>query len=257
MKAIMVLVDGMRPDAITDIPAAQKIIGESTACLAAKTVFPSVTLPCHVSLFHSVDPARHGTTTNVYAPQVRPVDGLFEVLNNLKIRCGFFYGWEQLRDISRPLSLTQSYYFSGKKNTWEKANSVISDTALCDIEKNSLDFAFVYFGWPDEAGHAEGWMSEEYRRALRGSWNEIKKLIDRYGDEYRFVILADHGGHDRTHGLDISEDMTIPIVFYGPEFPKGKKLEGLSIKDVAPTIAALFGAEIPEEWEGKNLLETL
>lgn len=59
MKVLLALLDGMRPDSITNVPEAQ-------------TVFPSVTLPCHISLFHSVDPDRHGITTNTYTPQVRP-----------------------------------------------------------------------------------------------------------------------------------------------------------------------------------------
>ena len=47
----------------------------ATYSLTAQTVMPSVTLPCHMSLFHSVEPLRHGTTDNVYMPQVRPVKG--------------------------------------------------------------------------------------------------------------------------------------------------------------------------------------
>ena len=72
MRTLVILVDGMRPDALVNIPQAQKIMERSTHTLNARTVMPSVTLPCHMSLFHSVDPARHGTTTNTYAPQVRP-----------------------------------------------------------------------------------------------------------------------------------------------------------------------------------------
>ena len=80
MKVLLVLLDGMRPDAIGDIPQVQAMIREGASTLEAQTVFPSVTLPCHVSLFHSVDPMRHGTTTNTYMPQVRPINGLCEVL---------------------------------------------------------------------------------------------------------------------------------------------------------------------------------
>lgn len=88
MRVLLILVDGMRLDALTDIPVAQGIIKQSAYTMSAKTVFPSVTLPCHMSLFHSVDPSRHGITTNVYTPQVRPINGLCEVLaiNNKKVR---------------------------------------------------------------------------------------------------------------------------------------------------------------------------
>ena len=84
MKVLLILVDGMRPDALPKVDAAQKIISKSAYNMNAQTVMPSVTFPCHMSLFHSVDPGRHGTTTNTYMPQVRPIDGLCEVLSRAK-----------------------------------------------------------------------------------------------------------------------------------------------------------------------------
>ena len=61
-KVILILVDGMRPDGMMQCgnPFAQKLVENSTYSLNARTVMPSVTLPCHMSLFHSVDPERHG-----------------------------------------------------------------------------------------------------------------------------------------------------------------------------------------------------
>ena len=65
-KVVLVLVDGMRPDAMLACghPFAQKLVSMSSHALDAQTVMPSVTLPCHMSLFHSVDPDRHGILTN-------------------------------------------------------------------------------------------------------------------------------------------------------------------------------------------------
>ena len=62
-KVILILTDGMRPDALTSCghPFVEKMKEMSTYTLGARTVMPSITLPCHMSLFHSVDPARHGT----------------------------------------------------------------------------------------------------------------------------------------------------------------------------------------------------
>ena len=44
--------------------------------------------------------------------------------------------------------------------------------------------------------------------------------------------------------------MTIPVFFRGKPFKAGCELQGVSIKDIAPTVAALLGASAPEEWEG-------
>lgn len=77
-KAILILADGMRPDALQACgnPYAMELCAKSAHTMQAKTVMPSVTLPCHMSLFHSVTPQRHGILSNVYVPQVRPVTGI-------------------------------------------------------------------------------------------------------------------------------------------------------------------------------------
>ena len=93
MKILLVLIDGMRPDALADIPQVKRMMTEATYSLDVRTVMPSVTLPCHMSLFHSVDSDRHGITTNTYTPQVRPIAGLCEQLKAAGKQCAFFYNW--------------------------------------------------------------------------------------------------------------------------------------------------------------------
>lgn len=93
MKILLILVDGMRPDAISEMEEVKRFTNISSYTLHAETVFPSVTLPCHMSLFHSVSPDRHGITSNLYTPQVRPVPGLCEILKQSQKRSAFFYNW--------------------------------------------------------------------------------------------------------------------------------------------------------------------
>lgn len=254
MKVLLILVDGMRPDALGDIPQAQEMMKRSSYSMTAQTVFPSVTLPCHMSLFHSVDPGRHGTTTNVYTPQVRPIKGLCEVLRQNRKRCAFFYNWEELRDLARPDSLAFSYFVSGHQYGYEDANCMVADMAIKYLSSDRPDFAFLYFGWPDAAGHNHGWGSEEYERSVQGTWKDIARVVEALPEDYTVIITADHGGHDRIHGTDMPEDMTIPVILYGADFAPGEVLEDVSIKDLAPTIAELLDTEPAEEWEGRNLL---
>lgn len=60
MKVLLILSDGMRPDGLEGHPAVARLMREGSYSLRARTVMPSVTLPCHMSLFHSVDPAVTG-----------------------------------------------------------------------------------------------------------------------------------------------------------------------------------------------------
>ena len=250
MRTLLILVDGMIPDVLKNIEVAQGIIQKSSYTMEAKTVMPSVTLPCHMSLFHSVDPSRHGTTTNTYAPQVRPIRGLCEVLMENKKRSAFFYNWEELRDLSRPNSLAFSYFCKGRDIGYDKANNIVSAAAIDYLNNNYIDFAFLYLGYTDAAGHKSGWMSDAYMEAMDNSWRNINTVIGSLPKDYTVIITADHGGHDRTHGSNIPEDMTIPIIINGEGFEAGKILRNANIKDIAPTIAKLLDVEPDDEWEG-------
>lgn len=254
MKIILFLIDGMRPDALADIEAAQRIMKKSTYTMDAKTVFPSVTLPCHMSLFHSVTPQRHGTTTNIYMPQVRPINGLCEILKVADKRSAVFYNWEDLRDISRPNSLTHAAFYAGRRLGYMETGEMLADELIEYVKKFDTDFTFFYMGYTDWAGHKFGWMSEEYLSAMQSSWNNIEKVMTALGDEYTYIITSDHGGHDRTHGSEMPEDMIIPIFLCGEKFEKGKEIENVSILDIAPTITKLLNLAPDEEWEGKALV---
>lgn len=253
-KVQLILVDGMRPDALEKCgnPYVEKLLGESLYSMNTATVMPSVTLPCHMSLFHSVDPARHGITTNLYMPQVRPINGLCEQLKARK-KCGFFYNWEELRDLSRPGSLATSAFFSLSQIGQEASNQLVTDASIKAMREMDLDFTFTYLGWVDEAGHESGWMSETYLRSVNESFKCIQRLIESAPEGTITIVIADHGGHDRTHGTDRPEDMIIPLIIHGAGV-KGEIEKPTSIKDIAPTIVKILGCECAPEWEGTSIL---
>jgi phosphopentomutase len=97
-------------------------------------------------------------------------------------------------------------------------------------------------------------MGPEYYASLENSWENINRVVDSIGDDYTVIITADHGGHDRTHGTDLPEDMLIPVIMYGKDIEPGEAFEGANIKDLAPTVTKLLGVEPDEEWEGKSLI---
>ena len=252
MKVLLILVDGMRPDALIQNDIAKNFLKKTIYTLNAKTVFPSVTLPCHMSLFHSVDPSRHGILSNTYMPQVRPIAGLFDVLAAANKITASFYNWEQLRDLSRPGSVSFSSFFKGKSLGWEKANDLVADATIKTINDHDVDFAFMYLGYTDDAGHKFSWLSDEYMSALDNSWKNIARVVEALPEDYTVIITADHGGHDRTHGTELPEDMTIPVIVTGNCMNFDLSCAG--IKDLAPTIASLLGVAPDPDWEGKSLI---
>jgi arylsulfatase A-like enzyme len=123
------------------------------------------------------------------------------------------------------------------------------------IGEDKPDFVFLYMVETDEkGGHDNGWMSEEYLRRVSIGIDNVKRVIDAYGEEYSVIIMADHGGHGRSHGTTLPEDMTVPFFFRGEAFEKGKEIDGVSLLEIAPTIAALMGIAPEPDWEGHSVI---
>ena len=106
----------------------------------------------------------------------------------------------------------------------------------------------------EKGGHDAGWMSQTYLDYISKAIDNVKKVIEEVGDEYSVIVTADHGGHDRIHGTDMPEDMTIPMFFSGDSFAENTELENVTILDIAPTIADVMQVEVPREWEGRSLV---
>lgn len=254
-KVILMSIDGMRPDGLLQCgsDAVEWLKARATYTLDAKTVMPSVTLPCHMSLFYGVTPSRHGILSNTFVPQVHTVTGLFEKVTSMGGVCASFIGWEPMRDVcpagkSKYMTYINSYEY-------ESVDTLLTDAAMKLIEEKKPDFVYLYQVETDEkGGHDNGWMSEAYLRRVRIAIENARRVVEAYSNEYTVIITADHGGHDRMHGTDMAEDTTIPMFFIGEEFACGKELHGVSILDIAPTVARVMGLFPEKEWEGKALV---
>ena len=256
-KVFLALLDGMRPDSLTarQHPFFRELLETSCYSMEMRTVMPSVTLPCHMSLFHSVTPERHGILTNTYVPQVRPINGLCEILNAAGKRCAFFYTWEPLRNLAQPLALTRANYYSGKNYTYKVADAKITEDAERMFQSGEYpDFIFFYQCLPDEMGHKYGWMSEEYLEAVSTSLDNVERLFRQLPEDYRFILTADHGGHERSHGTDAPEDMTTPVFLRHSTIAPGQLAASRSITDIAPTITEWLGVPADSDWEGSSLI---
>lgn len=259
-KVILILCDGMRSDSVEacghSMPKWAMDNGKST--LHATTVMPSITLPCIMSLCHSVRPEKHGVFTLKYAQPLQSVEGLFERLAVSGKRSSFYYDWEELCDLYRPGSVgtgtvPMTSFLSGGLFGYHECDKINTQRMLEDLKTFHPDFVFHYLGDPDHKGHTKGWMSEQYLNAVYCSWDLIQTIYESVGDEYVLLVTADHGGHAFTHGEEIPEDMEIPFFCFGKGISHGK-IEHASILDVAPTVAHLMQVEPSPFWEGRPLV---
>ena len=253
---VFVMIDGLRPEAVTPehCPAFAGMRARGASTLRASSVIPSITLPCHMSIFHSVPPARHGVTTNTWNPMAHPLPGLVDVARAAGKRCAFFYNWEPLRNLSQPGSLWQAHF---RDSAYDHDGDVgIAAEAAHMISNDQPDFVFIYFGTVDTTGHAYGWMSNEYLAQAAFVDRSLGTVLEVLPKDSFILIHSDHGGHERNHGTDLPEDMTIPWVIAGPGVRRGYTLTSpVSLLDTAPTLARLLGLEPHREWEGRCVEE--
>lgn len=249
---LFVMIDGLRPDALAriDCPTLDALRARGASTLTATSVMPSITLPCHMSIFHSVPPTRHGVVTNDWQPMARPLPGLIDVAKAGGKRCGAIYNWEPLRNLAQPLSLDFAWYRD--LSYQEDGDDLTADAAIHYLTSLPLDFAFLYLGTVDTIGHRFGWMSDEYLRQAERIDRQLGRVLAALPEAVHVIVQADHGGHERTHGTEMAEDMTIPWMTAGPQIRPGHTLQNpVSLLDTAPTLARLLGVAPHRDWEGR------
>lgn len=256
---VYISIDGVRPDAIEQAhtPTFDWLMQQGSYSFEARSVMPSITLPCHMSIFHSVPPERHNVLSNIYTPMVRPVAGLVEVLTQAGKRSASFFSWEPLRDLSRPSSLSLSH-FSAYENDPDQSDVRVISKALPHLKTGEFDFYFLYLGSVDEVGHLSGWMSPAYMQQVEHIDHLIGQVLATLPPKARVLIHSDHGGHDRMHGTDKDEDMRIPWFLWGEGVKQNQTIETpINLLDSAPTLCHLLAVQPDKLWEGRVITEAL
>jgi len=262
-RVILCCMDGVRPDGLraATTPAVDRLIAGGATTRTARSVMPSVTLPCHQSMFRGVEVARHGITTNRFQPLARPVPSIMDAVHEAGGVTGSFYNWEPLRDLSEPGSLNVGYMVAACR--LPEGDRWVAQQVIEHLPEWDFDFLFVYLGYPDEAGHRFGFMSEGYLDAIANADQCLGRVLDRMaalGRAAKTVVLvtSDHGGHERSHGTDCDEDMLVPWVLNGPGIRRGHEIRGeVRLFDTCPTMAHLLGLQPSAEWDGRVIEEAL
>ncbi len=65
--------------------------------------------------------------------------------------------------------------------------------------------------------------------------------------------LVDARSHGTNHGMPYAHDTHVPVIFYGAGVRAGQHTHRVHTVDVAPTLAALLGVQVPVEIDGRSL----
>ena len=254
-KVILISIDGMRPDGFQQCgnPYVSDILQQGRYTLSGQSVYPTWTFPVHYSVFHGISPERHGITENYYRKPREYVNGLMEHLKANGKTTAMFYGWETIRQVAGSSAVDYAEYYDAAAATG--ADRYLTQQAIVCLQEDKPDFLFLYLvDTDDRGGHAYGWMSKKYLSVLSKAIDCVKMIREAAGEEYTVLIMTDHGGHGKSHGTDLPEDMTIPFFALGPDFEGGSLFSGFTVLDIAPTVSELMGLAPDPGWEGQSLL---
>jgi len=256
-KRVLILsIDGLRPDAIELAPMQNllKLIESAAYSLTAQTIYPSATLPAHTSMLSGLCPDVHGVDWNDYIPEKGYAIGtdLFDVAHSNGLKTAMVVGKEKLRQITEPTSTDLFTYINDR--------DLVVSKGLIDNFPTDFNLLFIHFATTDDMGHVYGWLSPEQFSVMFRADEALGLILAELDarnirNETLIIITADHGGHDKTHGSSMPEDMTIPWIASGPGIYPAKLTNPVYTTDTAATAAFALGLPIPPEWHGVPVME--
>ncbi|GMW02209.1 MAG: phosphodiesterase [Candidatus Hydrogenedentota bacterium] len=246
--------DGGKPAVMkeSDMPFTMDRAAHGAVTWNAQTVFPSITLISHTSMLTGVGPEKHGVRWNNWSPDLGliAVPTAFALAEKAGKSTALIAAKEKFNHLNRPGEI------NGFAVIEEKA-PIVAAVAAAYIEKAKPNLCFIHFKDSDSAGHRYGWGSPEQIQSFADEDAGLKTINDAIlsagiADMSVVIVSADHGGHDKTHGSDSPEDMTIPWIVWGKGVKSGTTIEvPVTTYDTAATALWLLGIAIPTEWDGK------
>ena len=217
----------------------------------AQTVLPSITLVSHTSMLTGVQPAKHKILWNTWIPAngLVKVPTVFQLARNTGYTTGLFAGKEKFRHLNVPNTIDEFQIPAYNAQ-------IVADAAAKYIIEKKPNLCFIHFADSDGTGHEFGWGSPEQIKAFADEDAALKTLRDAVekagiAKDSTFILSADHGGHDKTHGSDSPEDMTIPWIAWGAGVKTGAITAPISTCDTAATALWLLDVPVPDDWDGK------
>lgn len=268
-NVVIILVDGLRPDALKQakVPNVDSLIKRGASTMKAQTVTPSLTLPAVTSMLTGLTVEQHGVDWNEYEPMrgYLKAPTLFEIASFNGSKWGsMFITKEKLLYLAKPdrrlILQVCSVNEQGCHAQKVAADVITVYRQASDSTKPAL--FFIHLPDADLAGHAQGWMSKPYLKAVEDCDRAIGTILKGFKelglyDRTTFIVTADHGGHETTHGTNSPEDMTIPWIAAGPGIKAGYAIkEQVSVVDTPATVMRAFGlSDYYVEWKSRSVEE--
>ena len=251
-QVVIISVDGLRPDAISDAtsPTLMMIARRGTQALKVETIRPSETTPSHASMLSGYGPKVHRIEWDGWQPERGniTVPTLLSVARQNAMQTVMIVGKHKLLHIAPQGGI----FISATRGDDEIINEAIVRAGL------PFDILFIHLPNVDLVGHAKGWMSADYIAQVTAMDRAIARLLPAIPLSATIIITADHGGMGNNHGAELAQNMSIPWIATGPRIAFGKTVTTpMKTMDTAATAAALLGLVMPADTHGRPASEAI
>ena len=221
------------------------------------------------SVFSGISPEIHGFTKwNSASPSIEPPAVAFDAEG--RIPCIFseirrqtpdaytvsLFTWDGVGNCHNTNTVSFVRWYGGAKEEYPARDAAVFEEGARQLA-NSPKLMLLYQGGVDSTGHTYGWGSPEFTNACVNADANIGKFMTALKatpmwQDTAVMFVADHGGLGKHHSsVEDVRVLEVPFFVSGPA-AKGLRLrEPAMLEDVSPTIAALLGCEIPENWRGR------
>lgn len=242
-RVVLVSLDGLHRKAISRLgrkraPTLHRLIRRGASTLNARTLRErTLTLPNHTGMLtgrrvdvrqggHGVwfntDP---GTTVSHAAGE--HVSSVFEVVHDAGGSTALLTSKDKFAFFRR------SWRGAIDRFTYRASNRRLARAAVRELRRDRA-FTMLHLSAPDTAGHAHGFLSPRYLRAVERTDRNLGLLVDALRADreraQRTVVLvtADHGGprHHRRHSAaGLRANYTVPVIAWGGGVARGDLYE--------------------------------
>lgn len=263
--AVLIVVDGLRPDAIAAAPAPNiaALAATGRVTLEARAVGIPETLPGFVAMVTGLPPGRHKVTYNNDRGRPLTLPSVFTRVQEARGRSGLYYGKSKLAMLAAP-GTAEVRRGPGPENAgWGVgAGILLAEAFASDFAAKPFHFALVHVREPDYFGHDAGWMTPAYLAAVRDADIAVGIVLSAIAaspvaKRTTVLLTSDHGGRGTSHHAGDGEDTwQIPFICNGPGVRAGAIDGTPTLMDVGPTVLAVLGLSLPNV-EGEAVKECL
>lgn len=259
-RVVFVLIDALREDTSLD-PEVMPFLDELRAQGAWATMHsrpPSYSDPGYSVLMIGAWPdISDGPAMNLEYEDTPTwtQDNLFRAAHRAGLRTAVsgYYWFEKLIPQE---TVDASFYTPGEDAA---ADREVVTAALSWLESGDYQFILIHLDQVDYAGHYEGGPRDPRWDAAARRADDLTREIASYLDlrQDTVIVVSDHGQIARGgHGGDEPVTLTEPFVIAGAGVEPGRYTD-IQMVDIAPTVAALLGTNLPASSQGRVLSEML